>query len=1094
MALVKRITQNSFNAGEFSGLMDARIDVSRYRSACRRLVNYVPLVQGAARRRPGLQYLQLQKNILTRGRVCPFIFSTDDGQSYQLEHGVDALGIGYIRFFWEDGLITIPATTAAVTNGSFTTDISGWTDASGSGSTISRDTSLSCLSLNSNGATEAVARQQVNHTSGGVLHVLAFRIITGPVKVRVGTTAGAQDLVAERSLPEGCYLLSFTPAVGNTQIHLQFAGAASTTAKKLDDISLQTGPLTMRTPFTSSDAIRAHKYTQSLDVVYLVQKSIAPYKLVRLGHTSWRLERIIWGPDIEPPVGLTATVQGTAGTRTLNYVVTVTDPDTEEQSLPSAVATVTTANDTLSETNYTLEEWLPSERGKEYRVYRLKNGVWGFMDTAGQPGNLAKFTITAATKANPCVLTAAGHDLDNGEHVWIQDVGGMTQLNGKFYTVADSDKTAGTFQLKGVDSSSYGTFTSGGTAQRSCWYMDDGSKKPDLTDTPPIQKDPFADSKNWPEAVSFYEQRMALATGPTLRFSQTANYENMNVSNPVIDSDALTYRIADGQDNTVVWMVPGKSLAIGSTGAEWMMQGKNGEPLAPGSPRITRETGRGSVAIQPVVIGKDILFVDRVGNIREFYYKLQDDGYDAEELSVLAEHLLERRGIVDCAYQQGPYGLVWFILDDGTGLALAYNKEQEVIGFARLETDGELESMSCIPGDPDDVVYFTVRRYRHLIGWDWDISDPGQGLAGETFTVPSGQTFTAGKVLRGWSPSGTRRWFQYLGAKTLTAGAVTFNDTAGSAGQVESIYIGGALNSAKWAELTTPREYIRTVERMANFFQGEDGEIPYMAFFVDSGLTYDPAVSVSFVDITSPVAITAAGHGLAVNDVVLVTDCKGLVDPDTELSGLNDYRFKVKSVSGDQVLFKHYDTGADVDARAWGEYLGGGTIRKCTTTLTGLDHLHGRTVQVLMDGGEGSEVVVGDTSKGWAPGSITLPTPAGVVHVGLGYNSDLSPMKPDFADDSGSTVGISKQMSPVWVTVSESVGFQAGNTAADLQDYDMRGLDADPDQPVRLASGSKRCDLAPVEASPRSPLLIRQRAPLPLTILAITMQIEVMDQ
>jgi hypothetical protein len=69
--------------------------------------------------------------------------------------------------------------------------------------------------------------------------------------------------------------------------------------------------------------------------------------------------------------------------------------------------------------------------------------------------------VTAATKANPCVVTVSGHNLQNGDTVFFNSVGGMTQLNGNTYTVAG--KTTNTFQLSGTDSSGFGTYTSGGT-------------------------------------------------------------------------------------------------------------------------------------------------------------------------------------------------------------------------------------------------------------------------------------------------------------------------------------------------------------------------------------------------------------------------------------------------------------------------------------------------------------------------------------------------------------------------------------------------------------------------------------------------------
>ena len=69
-------------------------------------------------------------------------------------------------------------------------------------------------------------------------------------------------------------------------------------------------------------------------------------------------------------------------------------------------------------------------------------------------------TISGATAANPVVITAAGHGLSNGDEIGIFGVGGMTELNGNGYTVAN--KTANTFQLSGINGTGYTTYTSGG--------------------------------------------------------------------------------------------------------------------------------------------------------------------------------------------------------------------------------------------------------------------------------------------------------------------------------------------------------------------------------------------------------------------------------------------------------------------------------------------------------------------------------------------------------------------------------------------------------------------------------------------------------
>jgi len=87
--------------------------------------------------------------------------------------------------------------------------------------------------------------------------------------------------------------------------------------------------------------------------------------------------------------------------------------------------------------------------------------VW---DTSGYfmplQNTVAK-NITAATKANPCQITAATHGLTTGDRVFIENCGGMTQINNLQFVVTVIDVDF--FTLDGIDSSAYTTYTSGGT-------------------------------------------------------------------------------------------------------------------------------------------------------------------------------------------------------------------------------------------------------------------------------------------------------------------------------------------------------------------------------------------------------------------------------------------------------------------------------------------------------------------------------------------------------------------------------------------------------------------------------------------------------
>lgn len=73
-------------------------------------------------------------------------------------------------------------------------------------------------------------------------------------------------------------------------------------------------------------------------------------------------------------------------------------------------------------------------------------------------------TISAATTANPVVITATAHGFSNGDRVLITEVKGMEELNTNTFTVAGA--TANTFQLSGINGTSYNAYVSGGEVRK----------------------------------------------------------------------------------------------------------------------------------------------------------------------------------------------------------------------------------------------------------------------------------------------------------------------------------------------------------------------------------------------------------------------------------------------------------------------------------------------------------------------------------------------------------------------------------------------------------------------------------------------------
>lgn len=92
------------------------------------------------------------------------------------------------------------------------------------------------------------------------------------------------------------------------------------------------------------------------------------------------------------------------------------------------------------------------------RIAFLRNGA-PIMETATN--------ITGITAANPPVVTSVGHGYVDGDMVYIDGVVGMTQVNGRFFTV--NQLTVDTYALQeeaNVNGTGYTAYSSGGTARR----------------------------------------------------------------------------------------------------------------------------------------------------------------------------------------------------------------------------------------------------------------------------------------------------------------------------------------------------------------------------------------------------------------------------------------------------------------------------------------------------------------------------------------------------------------------------------------------------------------------------------------------------
>lgn len=90
--------QTSFNAGELSPLLKGRPSLDKFKNGCEVLENFIPQIQGPARKRPGTRFVAEVKDSADVTRLLPFEYSTT--QAYVLEFG-DL----YVRFYLDGGVV-----------------------------------------------------------------------------------------------------------------------------------------------------------------------------------------------------------------------------------------------------------------------------------------------------------------------------------------------------------------------------------------------------------------------------------------------------------------------------------------------------------------------------------------------------------------------------------------------------------------------------------------------------------------------------------------------------------------------------------------------------------------------------------------------------------------------------------------------------------------------------------------------------------------------------------------------------------------------------------------------------------------------------
>jgi hypothetical protein len=256
------------------------------------------------------------------------------------------------------------------------------------------------------------------------------------------------------------------------------------------------------------------------------------------------------------------------------------------------------------------------------------------------------------------------------------------------------------------------------------------------------------------------------------------------------------------------------------------------------------------------------------------------------------------------------------------------------------------------------------------------------------------------------------------------------------------------------------------------------------AFCVDAGVSLDVPITITNMTAADPVVVTAPAHGLSNGDIVDTSDVLEVSSNNTRREVASaDYTgtgFIVANATTN--TFELNLNGSGYDGSGFAAYSSGGVARKAVTTLSGLSHLEGAEVVAAANGYAETGLVV-------SGGSITLSTPASRVHVGLPYTCQMITLPISTYGGSNTVDKRTMNINRLTVQVERTMGMWTG-PSTDLMREAKFGLPSAYGQPLPMVTEDVNVTLKG-DWSKEKQVVIEQRSPLPITILAVAPDVAV---
>jgi hypothetical protein len=588
----------------------------------------------------------------------------------------------------------------------------------------------------------------------------------------------------------------------------------------------------------------------------------------------------------------------------------------------------------------------------------------------------------------------------------------------------------------------------------------------------------------YPSSVCFHEQRLVFGgfthNKQLIRSSQVGDFFNFDQGILLQEDDSFDLVLASLRIDAIKQLIPGDQLMVLTAGGEWVVRGVDGGPITPTSFDAKQKTAYGTDDPQALQVGDAVIFAtDRGRRVREFLPGPFGNDNRSRDLSVMVEHLFRMETVQEFQYADVPYQVIWMPRSDGILLGLTYVREHNVFAWHHHDTGGVytdgvprdlFESVAAVPEGNETSVYAIVRRqingatkrYVELMA-PRHFTDAADGIFVDSALTFDGRN-TGSTQIRLQSITGTH-----------DGGTHATILTDSGEGWALDEWIGNTIKNTTDGSQGTATDNDATTITLDALTGGGDNQWEASDAYEIVPTWVAQEKMILNADTASTFVAGDVGKKFELRVRVLET-----AQDDSGRLSITDYKVRVAVLSfiDDQNLEVVPDTAVPTQLQTvytsdWG---------RAENSFSGLDHLEGETIAVLVDGATHADVTV-------TSGSITLDS--GIfgerVQAGIQYVSELVTLPLDVQGDTGSLRLSKKIISGVGVELDDFRGVYVGHKRSKMTPAQQRAVsDAyetiDPDNTLVI--------LRPESSWKRQVnLIIQQREPIPVSILAFIVEL-----